>query len=168
MSTEDDILYFGTDDGKVCRFNNDMVNDTGERLMTAYNDDGQPIKWEWRSKLDSLGYPTRYKTLHKRGNGIQLKAFHRSSCEIWLRTEKDYGVKIDTPTADIFDFNDIDFSRFTFNCLDVQEIIFKKKIKKFLFIQIPLKGQDLNEGFGIYSAALHYTIGSYAKRKGQS
>lgn len=167
MSTEDDILYFGTDDGRVCRFNNDMVDIYGDRMMSAYNDDGQPIEWEWRSKLDSLGYPTRYKTLHKRGNGIQLKGFTRSSCDIWLRTEKDYGVKIDTPTADIFSFLDIDFSRFSFSGLDVQEILFKKKIKKFLFIQIQLKGKELNEGFGIYSAALHYTIGGYAKRKGR-
>ena len=165
MSTEDDILYFGTDDGRICRFNNDMVDIYGDRIMTAYSDDGQPIQWEWRSKLDSFGYPTRYKTLHKRGNGIQLKAFTRSSCEIWLRTEKDYGVKIDTPTADIFNFLDIDFNRFTFSGLDVQEILFKKKIKKFLFIQIQLKGKELNEGFGIYSAALHYNIGGYAKRK---
>ena len=47
----------------------------------------------------------------------------------------------------------------------MQEILFKKKLKKFLFIQIILKGEAMNEGFGIYSAALHYTIGSYAKRK---
>lgn len=167
MSTEDDILYFGTDDGKVCRFNNDMLDEAGDRLMLAYNDDGKPIKWEWRSKLDSLGYPTRYKTLHKRGNGIQLKAFTRSSCEIWLRTEKDFGQKIEVPTADIFSFYDIDFSRFTFSNLDVQEIMFRKKIKKFLFIQIILKGEEASEGFGIYSAALHYTIGGYAKRKGR-
>lgn len=165
MSTEDDILYFGTDDGRICRFNNDMVDEMGNRFMAAYNDDGQPIEWEWRSKMDSLGYPTRYKTLHKRGNGVQLKAFTRSSCEIWLRTEKDFGQKIDTPTVDTFNFADVDFNRFTFSCLDVQQIIFKKKIKKFLFIQIQVKGKELNEGFGIYSAALHYTIGGYAKRK---
>ena len=165
FNTDDDILYFGTSDGRICRFNNDLLDESGDRLMSAYNDDDKPISWEWRSKLDSFGYPTRYKTLHKRGNGIQLKGFTRSSCEIWLRTEKDYGVKVDTPTADIFSFSDIDFSRFTFSGLDVQEILFKKKIKKFLFMQIILKGSEKNEGFGIYSAALHYTIGGYAKKK---
>lgn len=165
MNTQDDVLYFGTTDGRLCRFNNDVLDEQGERLMAAYNDDGEAIPWEWRSKLDSLKYPTRYKTLHKRGNGVQLKAFTRASCEIWLRTEKDFGQKVDTPEVDVFSFSDVDFNRFTFSSLDVQEIIFKKKIKKFLFIQIILKGKEKNEGFGIYSAALHYTIGSYAKRK---
>ena len=165
MNTQDDVLYFGTEDGRLCRFNNDVLDEQGERLMAAYNDDGQPIAWEWRSKLDALKYPTRYKTLHKRGNGVQLKAFTRASCEIWLRTEKDFGQKVDTPEIDVFSFSDVDFNRFTFSSLDVQEIIFKKKLKKFLFIQIILKGKEMNEGFGIYSAALHYTIGSYAKRK---
>lgn len=165
MNVQDDVLYFGTEDGRLCRFNNDLVDAYGERLMAAYNDDGAPIRWEWRSKLDSMKYPTRYKTLHKRGNGVQLKAFTRSSCEIWLRTEKDFGQKVDTPKADVLSFLDVDFERFTFSSLDVQQILFKKKLKKFLFIQIILKGEALNEGFGIYSAALHYTIGSYAKRK---
>ena len=94
--------------------NNDLVDGDGALLMRAYADDGEPIKWEWRSKLDPLQYPTRYKTLHKRGNGVQLKAFTRSSCEIWLRTEKDFGQKVDTPTVDVFSFSDVDFERFTF------------------------------------------------------
>ena len=34
--------------------------------------------------------------------------------------------------------------------------------------QVILKGEEPSEGFGIYSAALHYTIGGYAKRKGRS
>lgn len=165
MNVQDDVLYFGTADGKLCRLNNDMVDETGDRYMSAYQDDGQPIQWEWRSKLDDLKYPTRYKTLHKRGCGVQLKAFTRSSCDLYLRTEKDFGVLVDQPKVDVFSFADIDFSRFTFSTLDVQEILFKKKLKKFLFIQIILKGEAMNEGFGIYSAALHYTIGSYAKRK---
>lgn len=167
MNTYADILYFGTEDGRICRFNNDMLDHCGVRLMSAYNDDNEPIEWEWHSKLDCFGYPTRYKTLSKRGNGIQLKTFTNSSCEIYLRTERDFGIKVDTPLADTFNFNDIDFNRFSFCCLDIQEFIFKKKIKKFLFIQLQLKGKDLNEGFGIYSAALHYNIGGYAKRKGQ-
>lgn len=165
MGTQKDVLYFGTADGRFCRMNNDMLDEESQRLMNAYADDNQPIRWEWRSKLDSLQYPTRYKTLHKRGNGVQLKAFTRSSCEIWLRTENDFGQRVDTPIVDVFSFSDVDFDRLTFSSLDVQEIIFKKKIKKFLFIQIILKGSELHEGFGIYSAALHYTLGGYAKRK---
>ena len=165
MNVQKDVLYFGTEDGRLCRMNNDLTDERGEMLMSAYADDGAAIQWEWRSKLDSLQYPTRYKTLHKRGNGVQLKAFTRSSCEIWIRTEKDFGQRVDTPTVDVFSFSDIDFSRFTFSNLDVQEILFKKKIKNFLFIQIILKGGEIHEGFGIYSAALHYTLGGYAKRK---
>ncbi|MGL5513145.1 MAG: hypothetical protein ACRDBM_07975, partial [Sporomusa sp.] len=117
------------------------------------------------SKLDHLNYPTRYKSLLKRGNGLQLKSYTRGDYEILLRTEKDAGQLVDTVTTDKFSFSDVDFSRFTFLTQDVQEIIFKKKLKKFLFVQAILKGEAKENGAGIYALALHYTINDYAKKK---
>lgn len=160
-----DTLYFGTSDGRICRLNTDVTDSEGTLLMSAYADDGQPIHWEWYSKMDSMGSPTRYKTLLKRGNGIQLKAYSRASCKIRLRTEKDTGRDVDIAYVDIFDFNNIDFSRFTFSSLEVQEIIYKRKIKNFLFLQLQLSGDALYESAGIYSAAMHYSINEYAKKK---
>ena len=165
FATESDDLYFGTDDGRVCRFNDDLIGEDGGLLMSAYTDDGAPIRWEWRSKLDPLGYPSRYKSLKKAGNSVQLKAFTRSSCEVLLRTERDFGVHKADLTVDILDFNDIDFSRFTFSTLKNHTIPFKAKVKKFLYLQIILRGEAPNEGFGILTATLRYGLGGYAKKR---
>ena len=165
FATELDRLYFGTADGRVCRFNDDLVDENGEILMRAYNDDGAAIRWEWRSKLDDFGSPSRLKTLDKRGNAVHLKAFTNGQCEIWLRTEKDFGKRAMTALVDRMNFNDVDFKRFTFNCLKDQTVVFKLKAKKFKRIQIILKGAAESEGFGVYAAALHYIYGDYAKAR---
>lgn len=166
FAVDGDTLYFGTADGRLCRLNNDLVDADGERLMAAYSDDGAPIRWEWRSKLDHLSAPTRYKSLLKRGNGLQLKSYTRGDCEVLLRTEKDFGEPVETVITDKFSFSDVDFARFTFNTLGVQQIIIKKKIKKFLFVQMILRGEALHNAAGVYAVALHYTINDYAKKKG--
>ncbi len=122
-------LYFGTEDGRLCRMNNDLVDEHENPLMRAYSDDGQPIPWEWRSKLDHLDRPTWRKTLNKRGCGVQLKRFTRGDMEIYLRTEKDFGEKIDTVQTDRFTFSDVNFNRFTFGTTKNLMFILKKKLK---------------------------------------
>ena len=166
FGVEAENLYFGTDDGRLCRFNTDLLDEDGERIMSAYSDDGAAIEWEWRSKMDALGGPTRYKTLLKRGNGLLLKSFTRADCDVYFRTEKEpVGSFVETVQTDVFSFSDVDFSRFSFNCTDNEQIIVKKKIKKFLFLQTILKGKALNMSAGVYLLALHYSIGDYAKKK---
>ena len=146
--------------------NNDMLDEEGNRRMDAYSDGGEAIAWEWRTRMDCLNGPTINKTLQKRGNGLVLKSMTRSSMELYIRTEKDpAGEFVELLYADRFDFNDVDFSRFSFNCSDTQCMVFKKKIKKFKFIQLVLKGKALREGAGVYAAALYYTVNDYAKKK---
>lgn len=163
FATELDDLYFGTADGRVCRFNDDLVDENSELYMRAFNDDGAPVKWEWRSKLDDFGYPSRYKTLDKRGNAVHLKAFTNGKCRILFRTEKDFGREAMVALVDRLSFTDVDFKRFTFNTLKDLTVVFKIKAKKFKRGQIILRGEDESEGFGIYSAAIHYILGDYSK-----
>lgn len=166
FGVEADNLYFGTADGKLCRMNNDMLDEEGNRLMAAYSDNGAPIEWEWRTKMDFLAGPTIHKTLQKRGNGILFKSMTRAEADVYVRTEKDPdGQMVETVQTDRFSFADVDFSRFSFATTDTQEIIFKKKIKKFLFVQVILKGKALNQGAGVYSVALYYVLNDYAKKK---
>ena len=43
----EEILYFGTEDGRICRFNDDLKNSRGEIEPAAYSDDGAAIVAEW-------------------------------------------------------------------------------------------------------------------------
>ena len=149
-------LYFGTADGRVCKFNDDMVTEENETLMRAYNDDGAPIHAEWASKLDSMGNIAMLKTMPKRGSAVHLKRYARSKCELYVRTEKDSGRRIREFYADRLTFEDINFERFTFETSANSIRQFRSKIKKWIMIQFIFVSDALNEGFGIYEILVKY------------
>jgi len=173
MVTTDDgneQLYFGTTDGKIMQFMFD------ELTVYKYSDggyvnngawvSGSAIECEWATKADDDGDPMVYKTLLKKGNAVTLKPYKRSSAKVCFRTDKDaIDWQANTGAIDIFDWTDIDFSRFTFNANDSpREIPFNRKVKNYKRLQIIIRNDGLNEGFGVYGITKHYVTGNFAKR----
>lgn len=155
-----ETLYFGTADGHICRFNSDI------ELMSRYSDDGAAISALWATKADDDEDVTLLKTMIKKGNSVTIKPYARSSAQICFRTDQD-AVEWEAArdTLDIFDWEDIDFSRFTFNANDApREILFNTKVKKYKRLQILIKNSQVNEGFGLFSITKHYVVGNFAKR----
>ena len=151
-------LYFGTGDGRICRFNTD------DDKMTRYSDDGAAIAAQWATKADDDGDFMRRKTMIKKGSGVMLKPYTRSSAKIYVRTERDFGRLLREEKMDIWDWEDIDFSRIGFNSNDAPQVVpFNSKVKKYLTAQIIIKNDAVDEGFGIYGIIKRYTIGNYAK-----
>ena len=159
-----ETLLFGTADGKVCRLNTDINN------MSRYSDDGKAITAIWATKADDDGFATVLKTMIKKGNAVTIKPYTRSSAKISFRTDRDAADKEAMfqsvfGTMDIFDWSDIDFSRFSFNSNDgPQEIMFNTKVKKYKRLQILVKNDKVDEGFGIFGATKNYVLGNFAKR----
>lgn len=155
-----ETLYFGTADGRICRFNSDI--DT----MQRYADDDKAILAIWSTMADDDGDVTLLKTMIKKGNSVTIKPYTRSSAQIYFRTEQDpVEWEATSDTLDIFDWEDIDFSRFTFNANDApREILFNTKVKKYKRLQIIVKNNAVNEGFGIFSITKHFVTGNFAKR----
>lgn len=154
-----DELYFGTEDGRICKFNNDIYS------VAKYNDDGQPIKSYWSTKNDDDGATYRYKTMQKKGGFVTLKPMPRSSANIYIIPDGKGRKFVKSGTMDVFDFGDVDFERFTFNTNDSpQEIFFKTKVKNYKRLQFIVENNELNEGFGIFQIVKTYKLGSYAKK----
>ena len=66
---------------------------------------------------------------------------------------------------DIFEWSDIDFSRFTFNSNDSPQIIpFNTRVKKYVTLQIVVKNEAVNEGFGVFGIIKRFSRGNYVKR----
>ncbi len=153
-------LYFGTDDGRVCRFNTDVEG------LGRYNDDGAAITALWSTKSDDDGDVMVRKTLLKHGNAVELKPYTRSGAKILLRTDRDVVAwQASEGFMDIFDWEDIDFSRFTFNANDAPATIpFRCGAKNYKRLQIVVKNDGVNEGFGVYGIIKHYAAGNFAKR----
>lgn len=163
-------LYFGTSDGRICKYNSDIEN------MQAYSDGGTlnkedltitggtAIAAEWHTKADDDGDFMTYKTMIKRGSGVMMKPYSRSSVQIYARTERDFGRQIREQTIDVFDWGDIDFTRFTFFSNDAPQIIpFNSKVKKYKTLQLIVKNTAINEAFGVFKIIKRYTIGTYVR-----
>lgn len=156
----DDALYFGTADGRICKMNSDIAT------MERFSDDGAAIACVWATKADDDGDATILKTMLKRGAAVTLKPYTRSSAKVCFRTDRDtVDYEATSDTLDIFDWSDIDFSRFTFDSNDgPREIFFNAKVKKYKRLQILIRNETVNEGFGVFAITKHYVEGNFAKR----
>ena len=160
-SGTDEALYFGTADGRICKLNTDIED------MSRYSDDGSAISAVWATKYDDDGTPAVLKTLLKRGCCVTIKPYARSSAEVYIRADRTGGheKKVAGKPMDILDFSDIDFERITFNTDESpQEIFLNRKVKNYKRLQIIVRNQEPNEGFGIFQITKHYVTGNYAKR----
>ena len=160
-SGTDEALYFGTADGRICKLNTDIED------MSRYSDDGAAISAVWATKYDDDGTPAVLKTLLRRGCCVTIKPYARSSAEVYIRADRTGGheKKVAGKPMDILDFSDIDFERITFNTDESpQEIFLNRKVKNYKRLQIIVRNQEPNEGFGIFQITKHYVTGNYAKR----
>ena len=165
-------LYFGTADGKICKFNTDIDNmgkycDGGtydENL--AYISGGQAISTLWSTTNDADVGVQYFKTLNKKGCLAVLSPYARSSCSAYFVVDGNPKELITSDTFDIFDWADIDFERLSFDSNDSpRELYFNKKKKKYKRLQIVLMNTAINEGFGIHEIIKTYSVGNFSKNR---
>lgn len=172
-SGTEESLYFGTEDGRICKVNSDITtmdrySDGGTRIEGSQAiQDGQAIDAVWATRYDDDGTPAILKTMLKRGCCVTIKPYARSSGTVYFRSDRTSGTEreVAKKQMDILDFSDIDFERFTFNTDDSpQEIFLNRKVKNYKRLQIIARNSEVNEGFGIFQITKHYVTGNYAKR----
>ena len=156
----EETLYFGTDDGRICKFNTDIEG------IARFADDDDGIDAVWATLADDDGDATILKTMIKRGCAVTLKPYQRSSARICLRTDRDAVDKeVHADAIDIFDWEDIDFARFSFDSNDApREVFFNTKVKKYKRLQILIRNSVPGEGFGVFAITKHFVRGNFAKR----
>ena len=153
-------LFFGTEDGRICKFNTDM----GDSMM-RFNDDGEAICCCWATKNDDDGAGYLLKSMQKKGCTVTIKPFYRSSAEVYVSKDGDAETFVRRHNMDIMTWWDIDFERFSFITNDSpQDVYLKKKVKKYKRLQIFVYNRGLNEGFGIFQIVKTYRVGNYAKK----
>lgn len=163
LYADGDTLYFGTKDGRLCRFNTDIGNMTrysdGGSLQGTVVTGGQAIDAAWATRADDDGDFMRYKTMVRHGCGVQIKPFTRSGVQVSFRTEQDYGNDAFSQDMDIFDWEDIDFGRFTFLSVDSPQVVpFRWRIRRYVTLQIIVRNNRLNEGFGVLGIVKRYLL----------
>lgn len=154
-------LYFGTEDGKVMCF-----RDPEEEGRFAYSDNGAPINSVWTTALLDGGNFMREKSISKKGTGVLVKPYTRSSGEIYFTTDKTLREVTSDFTVDIFDFDDVDFNRFTFDIMDGPRVqVSPRKFRKVLQFQMGVRNNEADQGFGILAMMISFTMGNLTRRK---
>lgn len=155
----DGDLYFGSINGKVYKLRN-----PNEEGSLAYSDDGAAIDAQWSTPFFDGGDFMRLKNISKKGTGILAKPFSRSGGTIYYATERDFEKRVKSFSIDIFDFNDIDFDRFTFNTLDRPTVqATNTKERKVSMFQLIIRNNTINEAFGLFGIQIAYTLAAFKK-----
>ena len=95
----EEMLYFGTEDGRICKVNSDITtmdrySDGGTRTPgTQAIEGGQAIDAVWSTKYDDDGTPAVLKTMLKRGCCVTIKPYARSSGTVYFRSDRTSGTE---------------------------------------------------------------------------
>lgn len=150
MWVKDNALWFGTTDGRVCKFYTDSKN------QQSYNDDGEPIEAIWETPdLDGKYF---YKNKTVRYLAVRTQAAVATSLSIYVMERGLWNfIKKDSLFAKYFSFSNLIFSKLSFSTDATQKICRTKlRIKKVDKYRIRLVNDDLNEPFGLYDIALEF------------
>lgn len=151
-------LFFGTSEGKVYRFYND-VNEP-----ESYNDDGQAIQAIYETP--DLWGKVFFKNKTFKFLAVRMGVAIYTSIAIWAQRNGLWNlIKEDFTSANYFRFDKINFSRFTFNTDNTQKTVTAKlRVKKVDKTRIRLVNDSLNEPFSIYDIGLEYTENGNRRR----
>ena len=150
MWTKDGDLYFGTTDGKICKFYSDYSD------SRSYNDNGVKITAIWETPdLDGKVF---YKNKTFRYMAVRLATAIITSLKVYVLKDGSWTfLKEDYQSGNTFTFEHIDFSKFTFSCDRTQKLVTGKiRIKKVDMARFRLMNDELNQPFGIYDLAFEF------------
>lgn len=123
-----------------------------------------PVHAVWSTPLDNDGATNYFKTLQKKGSGCTLYPYNRSSVDAYLQKDGNAELYVGSTTIDIDNWEDIDFSRFSFIASKApRDMFFRKKMKKYKRLKIILRNEQLDEGFGVQEIFKTYLLTRYAK-----
>lgn len=148
----DNELYIGAKDGSIF-------------VVEGTNDDGKIIFSYWTTPMDNFGFENQLKTTNKRGGIAKIKTIPNGMIKIARKTDKSPVYKYTTQkSANGFNFNNINFSNFSFVTTNKSYLIFKMKEKKIIELSIKFYSDEIDKPFGIYSSTIEAFAGGYVKK----
>lgn len=163
-------LWFGTGDGRVCRFKNSgsMRDYADATVKSNPNIEGTAIRAVWSTPNDNDGASEYFKTMQKKGSMCTVAPYQRSSVKVYLSPDgypKQYIGMMYVDISGLFD-GEVDFGRLSFDPRTTpRDSFFRKKQKKYVRLQIFLENDALNEPFGVFEIVKTYVITRFAKNQ---
>ena len=177
-------LFFGTDDGTVCVFNNDkrgvapkaLQNDEdfnpeeyrlkfGRQIHPSYYSfDNRAVRYALRTALDNGGIPHMLKSSVKRSLAIKCRSFAagRLICEVGTN-RSGYRELCEFPASSL-SFADFDFSAPSLTVGDSTTIAISERERGWVEKQISLYSDEYCAPIGIYSIAYRFRLSGGLKK----
>ena len=174
-------LFFATECGDICVFNNDKRGVLPKDVASVYPDGGKGIygkrihpyyysfdghapRYAVSFKKDDCGIPHLEKNTVKQSLVIKCRALSSGTLRCECGSDNvGYSEIAKFPNADIF-FADIDFANMTFITDDTYTVPLGDKTKGFIEKQISVYSDEDSCPFGIYTAAYRFTVKGRIKK----
>lgn len=178
FSTSDDILFFGTESGDICVFNNDKRGVAPDRIRNSESFNSEEYEKEYGNRIhsdfysfadhaptytvsfpkDDCSIPNLTKSTVKNSLSVKLRAFGTANITCQVGTDrsghKEYAVIPDSG----LNFNDLDFSSLSFSNNDFVTFPLCEKEKGWIEKQLSFFSHSYREPFGICSATYRFTV----------
>lgn len=143
-------LWFGTNEGKICRFYNDP------NALHSYSDDGQPITCSWRTPY--LEGKSFYKNKSFKFLAIRLSSAVATSVKIFSQRRGIWTmIKENEAAARYFSWSNICWSKFSWSPDSTPKTVSGKvRVKKVDKACFEFQNTALNEPFGLMDYALEF------------
>lgn len=158
LETVGESLFFGTDNGVICRFNTDKRTENGDIPAEYYNFDGRSILSGVATKMDNCGVPHLTKSTIKRSLVIKTRSLQESTVKVKVRTNREQYNQIAHLNSSVFGFNSVDFSDWSFVLRDDHIFGINEKEKKWVEKQFYLFSDEYCKPFSLYYIAYRYKI----------
>jgi hypothetical protein len=151
-------LFFGCENGVVCSFNFDQRDENGNMPTNAYHFDNRTILCGCATLMDNCQIPHLTKSTIKRSTVIKTRSFSKSAAKIKVRTNKKPYEQIARINSNVFSFEDIDFSDFSFITADQSLFAIKEKEKQWVEKQYYIYSDEYKKPFSLYYISYRYRV----------
>ncbi len=158
-------LFFGTTNGVVCSFNFDQRTNEGVIPPGSYTFDNRAIYSGCALKMDNCGVPHMTKTTVKKSTVVKVKSFQSTAAKIRVRTNSNPYNEIARINATRFDFDNLDFSDFSFVVGEDTLFSVREKEKKWVEKQYYIYSDEYKKPFSLYYAAFKYYVAGEFKKQ---
>lgn len=147
-------LWFGTADGKVCRFYEDPL------ALKSYTDDGAPIAARW--ELPDFSGTQFYCSKAVRALRLRLAAAPVTSLKVLaMQNGLWHTVATEDTKARYFDWTNLNWAKFTWSCDGSPRLVsLRTSVKRVDKVRFAFENAAPNEPFGLFDLALEYRQGA--------
>ncbi len=177
-TADGDLLYFGTENGDICVFNNDKRGKPPKHLSSSpdfdgedfalkysksihpyyYSHNGHAVRYALTTVLDDGGFPHLTKNTKKGSLTIKLRSLGNSTVVCEAATDRSGYKELSRLDDRGLDFSDLDFGSLTFANTEFPTLSIREKERGWIEKSISLYSDSYASPFGVCSITYRFAI----------